>query len=248
MELALRPFSEICFMEPATLKHLPFAEVMQRFSWVFDEIPLNRFFVFGIMRHPVDLMLSLFNSHTNDAFKDYPYLYTGNMNFDEFIIDWCTRNAWDVRPQYNRFVEQGTIFADYIISFPNLELGFEHVKSVTGTQSAGALPRENTSHYKICRHELTPNQLEWITDRFKEDIDFMSLYCDRPLNRERWEMEKLDAASTPSRFAHPPSHPLKPDQQEHARAHRHKEKRAETIFGSFFGVGRRSLEKMPRGG
>ena len=52
------------------------------------------------------------------------------MNFDDFIIDWCTRNADQITPQYNRFVDlKGRIFANYIISFPNLELGFELVKS-----------------------------------------------------------------------------------------------------------------------
>jgi hypothetical protein len=176
-------------MEPPPLKHLPFAELMQRFSWIFDEIPLNRFFVFGIMRHPVDLMLSLFNSHMNGAFKDRANLYTGNMNFDDFIIDWCTRNVDQIGPQHNRFVDlSGTIFANYIISYPNLELGFEHVKSITGTQSAGALPKANTSDYKIFRRDLTPGQLEWITERFKEDIEFMCLYCDRPLSTEKCEM------------------------------------------------------------
>jgi hypothetical protein len=146
------------------------------------------------MRHPVDLLLSLFNFHRNDAFTDRPYLYTGNMNFDDFIIDWCTRNADQITPQYNRFVDlKGRIFANYIISFPNLELGFELVKSITGTESAGALPRANTSEYKICRHDLTPGQLEWITERFKEDIEFMSLYCDRPLR----EGASLAAAGGP---------------------------------------------------
>jgi Sulfotransferase family len=196
MELALRPFSEICFMEPPPLKHLSFSEVMQKFSWMFDQIPLNRFFVFGVMRHPVELILSLFNSHTNDAFKDRPYLYTGNMNFDDFITDWCTRNADQIGPQYNRFVDlKGTIFANYIISYHNLELGFEHVKSITGTQSAGALPRANASDYKIFRRDLTPSQLEWIRDRFEEDIEFMSLYCDRPLSCEECEMQKRGTAS-----------------------------------------------------
>jgi hypothetical protein len=189
MELALRPFSEICFMEPPPLKHLPFAELVQRFSWIFDEIPLNRFFVFGIMRHPVDLMLSLFNSHMNDAFKDRPHLYTGDMDFDDFIIYWCTRNEDQLRPQHNWFVDlDGTIFANYIISYPNLELGFEYVKSITGTQGAGALPKANMSDYKICRSDLKPGQLEWITERFKEDIEFTCLYCDRALSREKCKM------------------------------------------------------------
>jgi hypothetical protein len=141
------------------------------------------------MRNPVSLILSLFNSHRNDAFKDRPYLYTGNMNFDDFITDWCTMNTDQVIPQYTRFVDlNSTIFANYIISYRNIELGFEYVKSITGTQSAGALPRVNTSDYNIFRRDLTPGQLEWIRERFKKDIEFMRLYCDRPLSREKCEI------------------------------------------------------------
>jgi hypothetical protein len=64
----------------------------------------------------------------------------------------------------------------------------ERVKSITGTRSAGALPKANTSDYKIFRRDLTPGQLEWITERFKEDIEFMCLYCDRPLSTEKCKM------------------------------------------------------------
>ena len=60
-------------------KHQRFSEVETRFAWMLDLFDPDKLFVFGVMRDPVDYMISLYNSHTDPKFKETPGLYTAEI-------------------------------------------------------------------------------------------------------------------------------------------------------------------------
>ena len=145
IEATLKPFSEIALTKSEEGKHMPFRVIEQRFGRMFSR-PNHNFLIFGVMRDPVDLILSLYNSHTEAKFRDYPYLYTGSMDFNQFITEWTNKNADQIQLQLTRFLDnQGNIGANYIISYERLAEGLNHVASVINVPELRKLRRENVS-------------------------------------------------------------------------------------------------------
>jgi hypothetical protein len=183
IEAVLRPFSEIALVESRFGKHMPYQLIEQRFGWVFEVVNRQDFLIFGVMRDPVGLVISLYNSHRDRKFKDSQRLYTGDMDFDEFLDKWAEKNKDQMRPQLTRFLAaDGKIGANYIISYENLTDGLEYVAGVFGTAGLRQPPRSNVSEAQINRNTLTRGQLAWISERFGEDQRFMARYCDRRLS------------------------------------------------------------------
>jgi hypothetical protein len=190
IEVALRPLAEIIFMEPMDLKHLSFAEIQDKFSWIFNIVPRQDFLIFAVMRDPVDFMISLYNSHTKEYFRDFPNLYTGEMDFDEFLSTWCPI-FWDqTAPQYNRLLDRnGDIAANFIISYDRLSEGLQYVASIIGAPVLCPLAPVNVSPHPISRNDLSRRQLTWISQHFDDDRRFMTRFCDRiltPADQMSW--------------------------------------------------------------
>jgi hypothetical protein len=190
IEVALRPLAEIVFMEPMDLKHLPFSDIHDKFPWIFQMIPPQEFLIFGVMRDPVDLMVSLYNSHTKDEFKYFPSLYTGNMDFDEFLAEWCPLFYDQIALQHTRLLNiNGDIAANFIISYSNLIEGLKYVASRIDAPSLCPLAPANVSPHRFCHKDLTGRQLAWISRHFEEDQRFMERFCDRlltPAEQRSW--------------------------------------------------------------
>jgi len=182
IEKALRPHSEVALVESRFGKHQPFRTVEARFGWMLAPIDPGELLVFGVMRDPVDYMISLYNSHTDQKFKDNPALYTGGIDFDRFLGEWTVRNEEQVRQQYLRFLDaNGRIAANYIISYDRLEAGLRFVGQRIGVKSLLSLSRENTSPGTFAPAALTPAQRRWIETHFAQDRDVLGRYCDRLL-------------------------------------------------------------------
>src|SRR5688500_16762347 len=87
IEIALRPYAEICLTEAHWGKHFLLRDVISTFPWVWN-LPgyeYEKFLVFGVIRDPIDYMLSLYNAHADIRLKSYPELYSGEMTFKQFI-------------------------------------------------------------------------------------------------------------------------------------------------------------------
>jgi hypothetical protein len=182
IETALKPFSDIALTKSEDGKHMPFSVIEERFSRMLDEVGREKFLIFGVMRNPVDFVLSLYNSHTDDRFKNDSSLYTGNLSFDEFLEHWTENNFDQVRPQFTRFLDkQGKIAANYIISYERLPDGLRYVASVTGVLSLKNLCNENVSLQRVRRSDLSDKQLAYISRHFEEDEQFAAQFCDRRL-------------------------------------------------------------------
>lgn len=183
IEEVLRPISQIALVESRFGKHMPYQLIERRFSWIFDLVKRQDFLIFGVIRDPVDSVISLYNSHRDTKFKDDPNLYTGNMSFDEFLDRWPEKNKDQIRPQFTRFIgSNGKIGANYIISYPRLDEGLEYIAAILRVPGLRQLPRSNVSEPSIRRTDLTASQLVWISERFSDDERFITRFCDRALS------------------------------------------------------------------
>lgn len=180
IEQVLRPDSEVAIMESRFGKHYPYRLIEDRFFWIFRTIPKDQFFVFGVMRDPVDYLLSLYNSHCAARFKDDPVVYTGGMSFDDFLTRWKDRNEDQMVPQYTRFLDGGSmIAANYIISYDKLAHGLAEVGREIGVEGLSGVGREHCSEKHLDRNALTPKHLSWIKDTYRKDYEFLKNYSDR---------------------------------------------------------------------
>jgi hypothetical protein len=120
IEACLRPFSEICIPSTRFGKHEPLAKIEERFSWAFDYIGRANFFVFGVIRDPLDYVLSIYNSHQKPAFLNQPS-YTGGIAFEDFYSRWRSRGNWQLAPQYERFLNaKGEYALDYLLNLDDV--------------------------------------------------------------------------------------------------------------------------------
>ena len=182
IERVLAPHSEIRLMQSRFGKHQSFAEFAERFRWLLNVANVNDLFIFGVIRDPVDYVLSLYNSHRVEQFRGTPKLYTGNMDFDQFISEWVPKNIDQLRPQHSRFTSsEGRLVANLLISFDKLDAGMEIVAERLRVKELLSLPKTNPSPPGTTRSDLKPEQVEWIESRFERDREFMEKYCDRIL-------------------------------------------------------------------
>jgi hypothetical protein len=182
IEKVLRPYAELALVESRFGKHQPFRQIEGRYAALLRMIDPAELFVFGVMRDPVDYMISLYNSHMHPKFRDDPGLYTAELGFDRFLDDWTQRNVDQVRPQRDRFTDrQGRIACDYIISYHRLAEGLRFVGARIGVAGLAVLPRENESHGSFQRSSLTAEHIAWIESRFAADRNMLNSCCDRLL-------------------------------------------------------------------
>jgi hypothetical protein len=163
-------------------KHQTLAQAQRRFKWLFDQIDPDKLLVFGVLRNPVDYVVSLYNSHMDPKFQGEPRLYTGQLTFDQFLLDWCERNAEQARQQHTRFLDgQGNLGVNYLIDYGDLTAGLRFVADRIGVPDLGMLPRENASYGKMKADSLSAEQRQWIETRFAGDRELLAKYCNRVL-------------------------------------------------------------------
>ena len=146
IEAVLRPRSHIALVESRFGKHMPFRTIERRFGWVFDYVKRQEFLVFGVIRDPVDFVISLYNSHMDPKFKSSPQLFTGDIDFEQFLDRWAATNHDQLRPQFNRFVSAArSLGANYLISYEKLSDGLNRLVSAHGIKELRELPKLNVS-------------------------------------------------------------------------------------------------------
>jgi hypothetical protein len=121
IETVLRPWADIAITRTAFGKHDPLAAIAQRFAWVFDLVPRERFVVFGVMRDPAEHLASLWRFHAAPEFRGEPS-WTGAMDFETFLAEWVPANPWQASPQWERFCDASGRFAlDWLVDFARLD-------------------------------------------------------------------------------------------------------------------------------
>jgi sulfotransferase famil protein len=180
IERVLAPHAELRLTQSNHAKHQTFIEFAERFRWMLSLSNIEDLFIFGVIRDPVDFVISLYNSHKRDQFKNNPRLYTGDMDFTKFMAQWVPKNADQLKNQHLRFVSaEGRLITNLLISYDKLSEGLEVVAARLNVPDLGTLPKMNTSPSGITRADLTQEQLDWIEQRFKRDREFINRHANK---------------------------------------------------------------------
>ncbi|HTT99477.1 MAG TPA: sulfotransferase family 2 domain-containing protein [Rhizomicrobium sp.] len=180
IERVLAPHCELRLTQANHGKHMSFVEIAERFRWLLGCTHIEDLFIFGVIRDPVDFVVSLYNSHKRDQFKSNARLYTGNMNFDEFIAQWVPKNADQLKNQHVRFVSaEGRLITNLLISYDKLHEGLEIVANRINAPDLVKLPPANTSPEGLSRADLTKEQIDWIEARFRRDREFIDRHANK---------------------------------------------------------------------
>ena len=175
IEAALGPKAEIKVSATKFGKHDGLSAISNKFAWIKRYVPYEEFFVFGVIRDPVDYLLSLYNSHQKPAF-DGKQQSTKDMSFDEFLGPWCER-SWQARPQRKRFEdEHGRLRVSYLIDLAALAEEFPRVcaRLELGPVDLG---HKNESPEVLKRNDLTTAQIERVKVIYRADYEYIR---DRP--------------------------------------------------------------------
>jgi hypothetical protein len=182
IETALAPRADIRLTESEFGKHMTVEEMLRNLHFLFNETGPEKFFIFGVMREPVDFALSLFNSHLHPGFAGRARLSTAGMGFGDFLARWVPANRPQIAPQHTRFLDkEGRLGANYIISYGRLADGLREVSRHLRGPRFARLRRQNASPAGLRRDQLSAAELAWIEDHFRDDFRFMARYCDRRL-------------------------------------------------------------------
>lgn len=170
VERALGRYAEVKISETRFGKHDGLSAISKKFAWVHKYVPYDEFFVFGIVRDPVDYILSLYNFHNLEGFDGKPHSAKG-VPFEEFWNGWCTR-SWQAKPQALRFTDiHGRLRPNHIVDFAQLESEFPKICNKIGVEAS--LNRTNISPQVLTRRELSPEQIEQIAARYAGDYEFL---------------------------------------------------------------------------
>jgi hypothetical protein len=171
IEAAIGDKAEIRMSQTKFGKHDGLSAISQKFSWAGRYVPFEEFFVFGVIREPVDFLLSLYNSHQKSAFDGRKHSTKG-MSFDNFLQTWCAQ-SWQAKPQRARFTdEHGRLRMNCLIDLAHIGEEFPKVCARLELGSVD-LGRKNSSPEVLKRADLTTAQIERVKVLYRDDYEYM---------------------------------------------------------------------------
>lgn len=180
IEAALRPHAEIAISDTRFGKHIGLAEIERRFDFIFKRQPLSSFFVFAVVRDPVDMLVSVYSSHHKPEFKGYRH-YTGDLTFDQFLETFRKRQSWQLIPQAQRLRDRtGRLRMDYVIDFDRLDAQFQEVLSLIGLPPT-PLPSFNESPDVMSPADVPPETRAHIAEAYRRDYRIRRMMSGRRL-------------------------------------------------------------------
>ena len=189
IEACLKPFSEICIARTEFGKHASFGEIETRYAWAFELIKRENFFVFGVIRDPLDYVLSVYNFHTKPEFLGQES-FTGNTSFTEFYESWKKRDSWMLRPQYKRFLNSKDEYAlDYLINFEQLADEWPKVLEILKIPQK-ELRSLNVSPMGVQRWDIEPDLAEQIYSDYATDNLLLRQYTGHSSSHENLTLPK----------------------------------------------------------
>lgn len=167
IERALRAKAEIAVTETRFGKHAELSVISRRFPWLRQYIPYSDFFVFGVIREPVDWILSLYNFHTKSDFDGLGHSTKG-VPFGHFLREGVDKR-WQMRPQHLRFAdEHGRFQLNHLLDFAKLDREFPQLSERMGFDPIH-LTRANPSPEILTRRDLPKEDIAFIEERFAAD-------------------------------------------------------------------------------
>lgn len=171
IEATLGNFAEVRIRKTEFGKHNPLTQISRKFEWVKRYIPYEEFFVFGVIRDPVDHLLSLYNAHSREVLRGSA-VPTRGMDFDTFVDVWCKDN-WQADLQSPRFIDRnGRFQMSHLIDYESLRDEFG--KICTHLELGDKLLKHlNISPENLTRNDLTPAQIARIERDYAQDYELL---------------------------------------------------------------------------
>lgn len=181
IETALTPYAEINCAATPQRKHIIWKEARKEYGFLFDIDIYNpkSFFKFGVVREPVEWIISWYNyRHMN---KSLPNPLPEDMTFEQF---WNSDDWVKKKTQKSHFSgNDGICRFDLIIPHEKVNQAFPIVVKYLKLGEA-TLPHKNKSPIKkIVRSNLDPEIASKINTYYQQDFDFWT----------EWQ-EKIDAS------------------------------------------------------
>lgn len=160
-------------------KHMPIREIHNRFDFIFEKYDFNDFFKFGIIRDPIDWVVSWFNFRSRVGLKNPNHPnhknYTGNMTFSEF---WhANKDKGFLSPQYHNFFfanKNKNLGVNYLVRQESFIEDIEPIKEILQLDSLG-INKKNKSTIKRISCEDVDNKIkEEIYNRYSIDFKLIS--------------------------------------------------------------------------
>jgi hypothetical protein len=170
--------SEIKLTDGRRGKHMIIEDIHEKFNFIFEdrykEYNFNNFFKFGIIRAPLDRVVSWFNFWSRLELSNPKHIkYAGEMSFTEF---WhLNKNQGFLRPQSNYFfsTKNKSIRVDYLVRYEKLSEDLSLIQGILGLDSLN-LPKLNESSVRrINPNDVEDSIKEEIRERFRSDYDLI---------------------------------------------------------------------------
>ena len=181
IESSLAPMADIHLKTTSGGKHMSYREIdrliLSRWPRKYTGDP-DKLFSFGVMRDPVSFALSVYNSHTKEAFKGAPH-YTGDKTFEEFLDRMLNPvRRWQLRDQREMFIdEQGKPAVDFILRYEALP---EDLQKVCERLSLKVkLEHSNESPKKLTPSRISKSSRALLSEIFALDYQFYSDFAGR---------------------------------------------------------------------
>lgn len=179
-------------------KHAPVREIEDRFSFLFDEMPRDEFFWFGVIRDPVEWVLSWYNFRSRPALAQPSHpnhgLFAGNLTVEQFWQQ--QQHDPGLVPQSERFRSGGTgPGVDFLIDMADLSGGTAAVADLLGVRLV-RVPKRNTSTDR--RGEVAPALRKELMRHYADDyalLENLAAHNESGLERFRARFADQPAAS-----------------------------------------------------
>ena len=172
IEHLLRPYSDIALTHPRYGKHFPYQRVAKKFGFLFGkyDLPIESFFRFGVIREPLDWVVSWYNYRSRErlARTRHPLKAansTRGVTFEEFVEELLRpgepRSFARIGSQFLPFVAaDGTLGVDYLMPLDRVNADLPEIGKALGLESA-LMPERETKNVspKILRVDDVPAQL-----------------------------------------------------------------------------------------
>lgn len=184
IETALAPHAEIRVSETRLGKHLPLEQIALRYDWLLEHYPLQRLFVFGVLRDPLAQLVSLYNFHQRVESGGRGRMpSTRGLDFDDFVRDWSA-NSWQAQGQHRLFQHDGCLALDALLDHARLAPQFEAVAHHLGVRAA--LPHVNRSGGPLTAGEVSEATRAFVAERYAEDYALLARCAGRYRTPDGW--------------------------------------------------------------
>ena len=174
IEAALGRHAEIHHGGSPARKHIGWREVRKEYAFLFDNKKYDpgTFLRFGVVRQPVDWVLSWFNYRRVNEGSDAP----PTLGFERF---WNDGDWVQNKQQRGRFLDDdGVCRFDLIIPMEALERALPELLAAMQINHRH-LPRKNQSPVALSRPEISPALIDRINEHYRDDLAFYSDWRDR---------------------------------------------------------------------